>query len=805
MSLTTNQKIVTGFVLMIALMAGLALVGYRGINNASTGFGEYRRLARFDVHLSDAITSVTDVAYAQSEYLRSLSAEHMARARKSLDEARSGLEAAEKLAIRKENRDSVQQLLGRTNDVADALAVFENTRQAAAKQYTDTIEPQMLRMGELLGQLADQAHSIDSAGTLYEVDAIWKHLADMRALVLHFFETQVQADGDKAAAALSKTGTALEALRAVLISADGRAAYDRLFEACTAFGDAFARMQAVTEASLDAYRQSEARLHDIQNGCEALNASIDAQLQEYGRQFAADSADTRNRSLILTVVGLLAGGLFATCILVSITRTLRKLAAFSLGVAQGDFTARADVRERGVIGDMVQAMQRIPAEIADIIAQTDGLARRISVGHFRDRFEQARFQGGFATLAGSINSLAQAYTSALDLIPNPIMAGDTGMNIRFLNTSAQQALGGNMVGKGCGSLFHAKECGTGGCLGVVSMRQSGTHMGDTSVVLNGKAMEINVMAAPLYTLDGTVDGFMEIITDLTAIKEQQKVVMQTAAQASEIADRVAAASEELAAQVEQISTGTELQRERVESTASAMAEMNSTVLEVARNAGQASAQTDDTQKKAREGAKLVGEVVRAINLVNEVAATLNMNMQSLGTQAENIGGVLSVISDIADQTNLLALNAAIEAARAGEAGRGFAVVADEVRKLAEKTMSATQEVGTSIGGIQAATRTNIEEVGNAARSVSQATELANASGDALRVIVELAASNSSLVTSIATAAEEQSATSEEINHSIEQISGVVRDTTTGMEQSSLAIRELSDMAQKLRAIMEGLR
>ena len=305
--------------------------------------------------------------------------------------------------------------------------------------------------------------------------------------------------------------------------------------------------------------------------------------------------------------------------------------------------------------------------------------------------------------------------------------------------------------------------------------------------------------------DGKLASVLQFIVDLTDIKQAQNTMMQVAKDASQLSSRVAAASEELSAQVEQVSRGAEMQRERIESTASAMTEMNSTVLEVARNVAQASEQGEDTRKKATDGAALVNKVVAAINSIHSVTTTLRHNMEELGTQAESIGGVMNVISDIADQTNLLALNAAIEAARAGEAGRGFAVVADEVRKLAEKTMTATVEVGSSIKQIQSSTATNVKQVGEAARGVGEATELASRSGQALNEIVDLAGRTTALIIGIATAAEEQSATSEEINRSVDEISRIANETSSGMVQSSEAVQELSAMAQNLKTLLDKLR
>ena len=268
---------------------------------------------------------------------------------------------------------------------------------------------------------------------------------------------------------------------------------------------------------------------------------------------------------------------------------------------------------------------------------------------------------------------------------------------------------------------------------------------------------------------------------------------------------ISSTSTQLARQVEESTSGAEQQAHRAMETATAMNEMNATVLEVAKNAGQAAEMSSNMRHCADEGADIVRQVVKGIEDVQSISLTLKEDMAQLGENARSITQIMSVISDIADQTNLLALNAAIEAARAGEAGRGFAVVADEVRKLAEKTMSSTSEVGNAINAIRNSTEKSIRQVDVAVESIARVTELSNKSGQALEQIVNMAEQSADEVRAIATAGEQQSATSEEINRSIADINSIATSTSKAMQQAAQAISELARQAQHLNSVIEDMK
>lgn len=271
--------------------------------------------------------------------------------------------------------------------------------------------------------------------------------------------------------------------------------------------------------------------------------------------------------------------------------------------------------------------------------------------------------------------------------------------------------------------------------------------------------------------------------------------------AASTSEQVASAAQEVAASSEQMAAGTQEQTSQASAVASAVQEMSATVLQVAKNASSASENSRNASDTAQEGGNIVEQTVAGIRAIAESTQIVANVIDELGRRSEEIGQIIGVIDDIADQTNLLALNAAIEAARAGEQGRGFAVVADEVRKLAERTTSATKEVGATIKAIQDDTQNAVQAMERGMQEVQQGTELAGQAGEALRRIVESVDRVASMIQQIATAADEQSAAAEEIAKNVDGISSITRQTAAGAQQASAAAQQLSANAETLRQLV----
>jgi len=265
--------------------------------------------------------------------------------------------------------------------------------------------------------------------------------------------------------------------------------------------------------------------------------------------------------------------------------------------------------------------------------------------------------------------------------------------------------------------------------------------------------------------------------------------------------RLASASEEISVTSHQQATGAEAQRDRTIQIAAAMQEMSITVQQVSENSNVAASASHRAAEVAGEGGAVVDETLSRMRDIAAFVGETAKKVQELGKRTEQIGQISEVIDDIADQTNLLALNAAIEAARAGEHGRGFAVVADEVRKLAERSSTATRQISETIQGIQLETANVVTAMLAATTQVEGGVESTSKAGQSLQEIIRSSQQAGEMVARIATAATEQANTTEQINNNIAEITGIIAENVGMAQQSSKAHDELSELALDLQQLV----
>ncbi|MBU1228568.1 MAG: methyl-accepting chemotaxis protein [Proteobacteria bacterium] len=426
----------------------------------------------------------------------------------------------------------------------------------------------------------------------------------------------------------------------------------------------------------------------------------------------------------------------------------------------------------------------------------------------------ARLADHLGTMVGRIKDQLEYSKGLLDGIIVPMFVADQNCNVSYLNAPLRAILGrpdSEIIGQPVGLVFY----------GDAGRSSNARRVLDTGNPTSGRleykrsdgvVFPLHAEASPLKDAQGELVGVVCVLVDLTQeeqararIEANRQNLLTVANDVTEVALKLEQASHVISGQMDDLTNGMETAAGRTTQMATAMEEMNATVLEVAKNAGETADASSNANSVAREGGEMVQSTLSEIQQVADTAESLSQALGQLSLSAKDIGQVMSVINDIADQTNLLALNAAIEAARAGDAGRGFAVVADEVRKLAEKTMTATKEVETAIQHIQRSTSDAVREMNTAKTRVDKTAELAGGAGGVLTQIVEASDHIADMVRSIATAAEEQSATSDEINSNVSEINTLSGQMSQDIQGASDRIREVAEMSKDLARLVEKFR
>jgi len=446
-------------------------------------------------------------------------------------------------------------------------------------------------------------------------------------------------------------------------------------------------------------------------------------------------------------------------------------------LAMGELDFSFENNSNDEIGKLLSSMNKMINSIKNLVADVNILSTSAVDGNLSVRVDAEKHKGDFKKIVAGVNH-------TLDAVINPLK-----VSADYIERIAK---------------------------GDIPDQIKETYAGDFNEIknnLNLCIITMNNLSGELKKLnDGVKEGRLDIrINDnkfdnvFNEIAVGINLTVDTLSgpiyKIAEVIQATASAANQISASTEEMASGSSEQASNIGEVAAAIEEMTRTIFSTTKNTTFAAESSKQSAEKAKEGGDIVNEVVNGMIKISEVVEQSANKIYVLGANSDKIGEIIQVINDIADQTNLLALNAAIEAARAGEQGRGFAVVADEVRKLAERTTTATKEIAKMIKQIQVDTSLAVESMKIGTQNVENGKHLVNKAGDVLKDIIESSEKVTDIIVQVAASSEEQSATSEQISKSNDTINNVIRESSTGINQVAGAAEDLNKLTENLQALV----
>ncbi len=535
-------------------------------------------------------------------------------------------------------------------------------------------------------------------------------------------------------------------------------------------------------------------------GWKVINISDIVELEQ-------SSIEIRNQSIMIAFFVACFVALLMFIIIRHFTKQIAEASKIAEDISKGKLDGILSIKSSDEIGVLSKSLMAIPDVLKKISNEYQGLEEIIGQGELNSRVDAKQYQFDFATIVNRTNFVLDRYSLTLDNIPLPLIIFDKDLAIKYVNTStshfASRNFGSEVLGKNIFSVFNFSEQDKKTFEKVLHSKEK--IQAETNIF----SSDIEYSLIPVLSAERKIESVLMIITDVTKFKAVEKTILGVVESARDITFGISTKIDDLSKQAENSQRSASIQEEKVSFANSTMEDVDSITRDTANKASEASEVSIIAKNEASNGAKVVQEAINSISNVQEQSHKVRDGMFKLNEDTDAISNVITAISDIADQTNLLALNAAIEAARAGEAGRGFAVVADEVRKLAEKTMGSTEEVKRAIITIQESVSENVALVDNSTKSIDEATNLVHNTGTVFQNIVEMVDKTVENSSSIASASNGQVEKNAQIKEILVDVNILANETAENMAESTNIVsilsvqgRDLSELIGKLSEVLE---